>query len=629
MGLASPQGMSHVFRFLGVCLAVLLLAARVEAASVTLAWDPNSEADLARYYVGYRTSPSGAETLVNVGNVTTWTLTTAAPGSTYYFRIYAENTSGLRSAPSSEVSTTISTIEPPPSGGGYTVERARLSFGAVKSGATVTSNTPGQRLMVTRTSGSAAWTATTSNSWLRVSPASGTGTAPMTVTIAAGSLNPGTYDGTLTVRPTGTGVSLNVTVRARVYAAGSSAAPGGYFDTPTDGVANVAGAIPVTGWAIDDVGVARVDIYRDPVAGEPNTQIYVGAASFIAGSRPDIEPAFSEYPLNYRGGWGFLVLTNMLPDLVNNRPAGGNGAFRLHAYAVDVEGLSSYLGSKRFTANNAASSRPFGSLDTPAQGGTASGNSFAVFGWALAPRSVIPTNGSTINVYVDGVNLGHPVYNNNRADISGLFPGYANSNGAIGYYILDTTRYANGLHTISWVVSDSLGNSDGIGSRFFNIENTTGAMTAAAVASSTMASGAAGEAIGQTAEIVSEVPADYSAVEVAKVASDDSMPEMVYPEWSGEIRVRTRETEQVEVRLASFDGGLATYQGYVVIGGRMRSLPVGSSLNPKTGVFTWQPGPGFIGHYQFVFIRTGTDGFKTRIPVDLKIAPKHDGEQRQ
>ena len=125
------------------------------------------------------------------------------------------------------------------------------------------------------------------------------------------------------------------------------------------------------------------------------------------------------------------------------------------------------------------------------------------------------------------------------------------------------------------------------------------------------------------------MPADYSAVEVAKVASDDSMPEMVFPEWSGEIRVRTRETEQVEVRLASFDGGLATYEGYVVIGGRMRSLPVGSSLNPKTGVFTWQPGPGFIGHYQFVFIRTGTDGFKTRIPVDLKIAPKHDGEQRQ
>jgi hypothetical protein len=24
-----------------------------------------------------------------------------------------------------------------------------------------------------------------------------------------------------------------------------------------------------------------------------------------------------------------------------------------------------------------------------------------------------------------------------------------------------------------------------------------------------------------------------------------------------------------------------------------------------TGVFYWQPGPGFLGHYEFVFMRTG------------------------
>ena len=99
--------MVRTLRFLGVCLALLLVAARVEAASVTLAWDANSETDLSGYYVGYRTSPTGSETLVNVGNVTTWTLTTASAGNTYYFRVYAENTSGLRSAPSTEVSTTI------------------------------------------------------------------------------------------------------------------------------------------------------------------------------------------------------------------------------------------------------------------------------------------------------------------------------------------------------------------------------------------------------------------------------------------------------------------------------------------------------------------------------------------
>ena len=72
---------------------------------MTLAWDANAETDLSGYYVGYRTSPSGSETLVPVGNTTQWTLTTAVAGNTYYFRVYAENTSGLRSAPSNEVST--------------------------------------------------------------------------------------------------------------------------------------------------------------------------------------------------------------------------------------------------------------------------------------------------------------------------------------------------------------------------------------------------------------------------------------------------------------------------------------------------------------------------------------------
>ena len=113
--------------------------------------------------------------------------------------------------------------------------------------------------------------------------------------------------------------------------------------------------------------------------------------------------------------------------------------FRLHAYAVDSEGLSTYLGTKTFTANNTGSVKPFGTIDTPAQGGTASGTAYAVFGWALSTRGTIPTNGSTMSVFIDGTNVGRPVYNQNRPDIATLFPGYANSNGAVGYYILDTT----------------------------------------------------------------------------------------------------------------------------------------------------------------------------------------------
>ena len=501
--------MLRTLRFLGVCLALLLVAARVEAASVTLAWDANSETNLSGYYVGYRTSPTGSETLVNVGNVTTWTLTTASAGNTYYFRVYAENTSGLRSAPSTEVSTTIPNTPPPPSGGGLVLERGALNFGAVNtSGTAVGAKTPGQRMMVSQISPGTpiAWTASstgTGSSRLTVSPSSGSGTAPITVTLAATSLAAGTY--TNNVRVTVGSTQLNIPVTTRVYAPGASAPPAGVFDTPTNGIVNVAGSLPVTGWAVDDVGIARVDILRDSVGSEPaGAMILLGSASLVSGSRPDVENLYPNAPLNYRAGWGFMVLTNMLPDLANGRATGGNGAFRLHAYAVDTEGRSSYLGAKSFQANNSASRKPFGTLDTPAQGGTASGAAYMVWGWAISPRATIPTNGSTITMYVDGVARGNPTYNVNRSDIAGMFPGYANSNGAIGYIPLDTTTLANGTHTISWVVTDNLGNTEGIGSRFFTVQNGTSSVTAltstGTVDSSSMAVSSNGEALGQTSK---------------------------------------------------------------------------------------------------------------------------------
>jgi hypothetical protein len=610
------------------------MAARAEAATVTIAWDPNSEPDITRYVVGYRTSVNGGETIVNVGLVTTWSLTTAVAGQTYYFRVYAENSAGLRSAPSNEVTTTVPTTPPPPTGGGLALERGRLSFGATKTGSTVTQQTPGQRLLVTQTASSpVAWTATASSSWVRVTPASGTGTAPVTISVLPGSLNPGVYDGSVTIRPNGTTTNLVVQVQARVYSTGTTAVPVGVIDTPQNGVTNVSGAIPVTGWAVDDVGVARVDVYRDPVSGEnPNAPVFLGSASFVSGSRTDIENLYPNTPLNYRGGWGFMVLTNMLPDLSRARPTGGNGSFRLHAYAIDLEGMASYLGTKWFGANNSAATRPFGSLDTPAQGGTASGSAYMVFGWAISPRATIPTNGSSITVYVDGIPVGNPTYNQYRSDIATMFPGYANSNGAVGYLPLNTTLLSNGTHTISWVVTDNQGNSDGIGSRYFTVQNgATGAMTAAAVESSTVAAGTHGTAVGQAVEAITDVPPDYSVVEVKKVASDDPTPQMVFPEWSGTIQVKSVETEHVEVRVGNqFDEAGGLYEGYIVAhDGRLRPLPVGSSLDKQTGNFKWQPGPGFVGTYELVFIRTLSSGYKTKIPVTVTIAPKFNSDDRR
>ncbi|HNX98408.1 MAG TPA: hypothetical protein PKK12_12075, partial [Candidatus Aminicenantes bacterium] len=60
------------------------------------------------------------------------------------------------------------------------------------------------------------------------------------------------------------------------------------------------------------------------------------------------------------------------------------------------------------------------------------GSTYTNFGWTLTPQPAsISTDGSTIWVWVDGSPLGHPVYNLYRSDIATLFPGYANSDGAV------------------------------------------------------------------------------------------------------------------------------------------------------------------------------------------------------
>lgn len=249
--------------------------------------------------------------------------------------------------------------------------------------------------------------------------------------------------------------------------------PFGAFETPA-AVSNVSGSVGFTGWALAAAGITTVDIWREPNPGEKaqsNGFIFIGAVAFIPGARPDVEAAYPNYLNSASAGWGFLVLTNELPSNTGSTTV-GNGTYRIHALAHDTLGATTDLGVKTIIVDNADATLPFGAIDTPTQGGIASGPAFINFGWALTPvGKSIPISGSTITVFIDGKPVGHPVYNNYRSDIATLFPGYANSSGAVGYYSIDTTQLANGLHTISWSVADSAGARNGIGSRFFIVQN--------------------------------------------------------------------------------------------------------------------------------------------------------------
>jgi len=236
-------------------------------------------------------------------------------------------------------------------------------------------------------------------------------------------------------------------------------------------------------------------------------------------------------------------------------------------------------------------------------------------------------------VLVDGVVVGHPTYNNPRSDIASAFPGYANSQGPIAFFILDTTTLTNGMHSISWVVTDNTGNTSGLGSRFFNVLNTSAATVrqAAERAAMTAAVTRAG-GVTVSAETLAALPVENAAVEVSRVAETDTTPQLVMPEWSGEIRLRSRQAEPIAINLASeWDTLGGVYQGFLAVNGELRPLPPGSTLDATQGTFTWEPGAGFIGTYRLVFVRTLSNGVKTKVPVRVNIAPKFDraGQNRQ
>jgi Leucine-rich repeat (LRR) protein len=387
------------------------------------------------------------------------------------------------------------------------------------------------------------------------------------------------------------------------------APPFGEFSTPIHG-STVSSSIAITGWALDDYGMDGVKIYRE----QENTLVFIGNAIFAAGARPDVEAAYPGYPENDKAGWGYMMLTNLLPN-------GGNGTYVLHAIAADRWGKTTTLGTKTITVDNAHAVKPFGALDTPAQGGTASGSRFINWGWALTPPpNKIPTDGSTIGVRIDGVNIGHPTYNIYRSDIASLFPNYANSNGAVGYFFLDTLPYENGMHTIQWTAVDNGGNIDGIGSRYFKVDNDDLDSSASAAASPLPGIDR------QAGKIPGRSRHDENAGELLPVKSvipGLTIEELAFlPEEKGLNKLIIKELERVEIKLGE---SYSEYLGYLLCSDVLKKLPIGSTLDAKTGTFYWSPGPGFLGRYSLVFVLTGPDGRSLKKSVEIEIVPKFNG----
>jgi hypothetical protein len=216
------------------------------------------------------------------------------------------------------------------------------------------------------------------------------------------------------------------------------------------------------------------------------------------------------------------------------------------------------------------------------------------FGWALTQADkIIPIDGSTIRVLIDGVAVGTADYNHFRPDVAAAFPGLQNSNGAVGFRILDTTTLANGMHTIAWAVTDSGGATEGIGSRFFFVANGS-ASTAFGVDESPREMAAQASAI-------AAAPRDKAPVFGRRGWDSDAVWNVHAVGRTGGAVIRGEELQRIELWLGDVPG--QSYSGFMRAGATLAPLPAGSQLNATTGWFTWAPGAGFVGTYDLVFVR--------------------------
>jgi hypothetical protein len=519
----------------------------------------------------------------------------------------------------------------PRAGPGPTVSVSATSmrFGATTTGAAFVQQTTGQTVRISQSgAGTFTWTATPSQPWIVVTPSSGSGSATLTVTIqfVPGLPTSGTSFGTIALSFAGAGNTVGpVNVGLTTIPNGTAVAPFGSFDTPADGATGIAGSIAVTGWSLDDTEVTRVRIMRDPVAGEPaGVLVSIGDAVLVDGARPDVQAGYPTLPRNSRAGWGYLMLTNFLPGL-------GNGTYKLSAIADDADGHSTTLGSKTITCANSAATTPFGAIDTPAQGEVVTTASLNNFGWVLSPgsRKADPPDGGAVQVVIDGALGVTPSGWINRSDLTALFPAsqFSGVAKALGVATLDTTTLANGVHTISWLVTDNQtpAGAAGVGSRYFTVSK--GSLTLdpsqgslrrgrSTVIASNAFMAPPSAALRTAARDSDPIP--------GRRGFDPETPLQPYAVTDGRATVQSEELDRIELQVGAQGAGAsgATYAGYLRVADGLAPLPVGSSLNPETGAFIWQPGVAFVGTYDLVFAKLAGSEAVARRDVRVVLNPK-------
>jgi hypothetical protein len=225
---------------LSISLGLMMLTSSGHSADITLAWNANSETDIAGYKVYYGTASQNYDWVLDIGKVTTYTVTGLTSGSNYYFAVTAYDTSDLESTYSNQVSASACT---------YSISPQSENFTA--SG--------GTGFVRVSTQSGCSWTASSGVSWMTITSGnSGTGNGTVSYSISSNTnSSPRTASSTIarnTLTVTQAGSSSTTYTITSSAGTGGTISPSGAV-TVTKGTNRTFTITPISGYSISGVTV--------------------------------------------------------------------------------------------------------------------------------------------------------------------------------------------------------------------------------------------------------------------------------------------------------------------------------------------------------------------------------------
>ncbi len=359
-----------------VCgLALLLFVSGAEAGQLRVAWDPNTEPDIAGYVVSYGTSPRVYDQSMDVGLQTDAIVNGLTSGQLYYIAVQAYTADRLFSDYSAEISGVVPPASAPrvqidtPGPSALVSPPFVIAGWAIDAGAQFSSGIDAIHVYAYPSVGGAPvflGAGTYGGSRPDVAAIFGPQFSSSGFSLSVGSLAPGDYLLVVYARSMITGVfhasTVSITVRA------PESRPVVAIDTPSPG-AVVAQPFAIVGWAADLgattwSGIDAIHVWAYPDGGTP---VFAGVGT-LGGARPDVAaivgPQF--------GNSGFSVNVAILP------PA--NYLLVIYPHSA-LSGTFGNPATLRVTVS-APLRKPLMAIDTPASGAAVSGP-FALAGWAV------------------------------------------------------------------------------------------------------------------------------------------------------------------------------------------------------------------------------------------------------